>query len=222
MSSASHPDFYAVACQEMLDSQLRRRGIQDPRVLDAMARMPRHEFVTDIYRAQAYDDHPIPIGEGQSISQPYIVAVTLQALALRPSDIVLEVGTGSGYQTALLAALVLHVYSVERHVDLARQAEGALLRLGYDNATVVAGDGSQGLPDRAPFDAIAVSAAAPFIPHSLLEQLTEGGRMVIPVGPEGVQELLLVRKQDEQPVIQTLGSCRFVPLVGARGYPSGW
>ena len=222
MSSASHPDSYAVACQKMLDSQLRGRGIQDMRVLDAMARVPRHEFVPDICRAQAYDDHPIPIGEGQSISQPYIVAVTLQSLALQPSDIVLEVGTGSGYQTALLAALVLHVYSVERHADLAQQAAGALLRLGYDNATVVVGDGSQGLPDHAPFDAIAVSAAAPFIPHPLLEQLTEGGRMVIPVGPEGVQELLLVRKQDEQPVIQTLESCRFVPLVGAQGYPSGW
>ena len=155
----------------MVASQLRGRGIRDQRVLDAMARVPRHEFVADEYREQAYEDHPIPIAEGQTVSQPYIVAVTLDALSLQPSFKVLEIGTGSGYQTALLAELCSHVYSVERHTALARNAEATLAQLGYNNVSVIVGDGSQGLPAMAPFDAIVVSAAAPQIPESKDEPL---------------------------------------------------
>ena len=204
----------------MVASQLRSRGIRDQRVLEAMARVPRHEFVADEYREQAYEDHPIPIAEGQTVSQPYIVAVTLDALSLQPSFRVLEIGTGSGYQTALLAELCREVYSVERHAPLARDAEATLARLGYNNVKVMVGDGSHGLPDMAPFDAIVVSAAAPQIPTPLFEQLREGACMVIPVGPPQAQELQLVSKQDGRPVAQTLDGCRFVPLIGGQGYSS--
>ncbi len=206
----------------MVTSQLRDRGIRDLRVLDAMARVPRHEFLAERLRAEAYEDHPLPIGEGQTVSQPYIVAVTLDALQLQPSDTVLEIGTGSGYQTALLAELTRQVYSMERHPALARHAEATLARLGYANVKVIVGDGSEGLPALAPFDAIAVSAAAPQIPASLFEQLREGGRMVIPVGPADVQELQLVLKQEGRPLVETLEGCRFVPLIGGQGYGSGW
>ena len=208
--------------RSMVESQLRARGIQDERVLAAMQQVPRHEFVAEEYRDQVYEDHPIPIGEGQTLSQPYIVAIMLSALGLDTSNSVLEIGTGSGYQTALLSQLCRQVYSVERHALLACAAEATLARLGCTNVTVVLGDGSQGLPERAPFDAIVVSAAAPQIPPPLLEQLREGGRMVIPVGPAQAQELLLVRKQSNQPVVTNLEGCRFVPLVGANGYRSAW
>jgi protein-L-isoaspartate(D-aspartate) O-methyltransferase len=216
------PDRFVAERQKMVERQLRDRGIRDLRVLDAMARVPRHEFVAEQYWDQAYEDHPIPIGHGQTVSQPYIVAVTLDALDLQPFDTVLEIGTGSGYQTALLAELTDHVYSMERHESLAHLAEATLLRLGYSNVNVMVGDGSEGLPALAPFDAIAVSAAAPQIPKSLLEQLREGGRMVIPVGPADVQELQLVRKVEGRAVIETLEGCRFVPLIGGQGYGSGW
>jgi protein-L-isoaspartate(D-aspartate) O-methyltransferase len=206
----------------MVESQLRARGIRDERVLAAMLRVPRHEFVSEEHRDQVYEDHPIPIGEGQTISQPYIVAIMLEALALDPSDTVLEIGTGSGYQTALLAELVRQVYSVERYASLARAAQATLARLGFNNVEVLVGDGSRGLPDRAPFDAIVVSAAAPQIPPPLFEQLREGGRMVIPVGPAHAQELQLVRKHEGQPVVTSMEGCRFVPLIGSEGYRSGW
>jgi protein-L-isoaspartate(D-aspartate) O-methyltransferase len=206
----------------MVESQLRARGIRDERVLAAMFRIPRHEFVSEEHRDQVYEDHPIPIGEGQTISQPYIVAIMLEALALDPSDTVLEIGTGSGYQTALLAELVRQVYSVERYASLARAAQATLARLGFNNVEVLVGDGSRGLPDRAPFDAIVVSAAAPQIPPPLFEQLREGGRMVIPVGPAHAQELQLVRKHEGQPVVTSMEGCRFVPLIGSEGYRSGW
>jgi protein-L-isoaspartate(D-aspartate) O-methyltransferase len=208
--------------QSMVESQLRARGTRDERVLAAMLRVPRHEFVSPEYRDQAYEDHPIPIGEGQTLSQPYIVAIMLEALALNASDAVLEIGTGSGYQTALLAEMTRQVYSVERHASLARTAQATLACLGYTNVEVVLGDGSHGLSERAPFDAIVVSAAAPQIPPPLIEQLREGGRMAIPVGPAHAQELQLVRKQAGQPVVETLEGCRFVPLIGSEGYPSGW
>jgi protein-L-isoaspartate(D-aspartate) O-methyltransferase len=208
--------------QSMVESQLRARGIRDERALAAMLLVPRHEFVSPEYRDQAYEDHPIPIGEAQTLSQPYIVAIMLEALALNASDAVLEIGTGSGYQTALLAEMTRQVYSVERHASLARTAQATLARLGYTNVEVVLGDGSHGLPERAPVDAIVVSAAAPQIPQPLIEQLREGGRMVIPVGPAHAQELQLVRKQAGQPVVETLEGCRFVPLIGSDGYPSGW
>jgi len=222
MAADTQIDPFLVQRRTMVDSQLRARGIRDERILAAMLRVPRHEFVSGEYRDQVYEDHPIPIGEGQTVSQPYIVAIMLEALALDPSDTVLEVGTGSGYQTALLAELTRQVYSVERHPSLARTAQAALARLGYTNAEVFLGDGSHGLPERAPFDAIVVSAAAPQIPPPLFQQLREAGRMVIPVGPAHAQELQLVRKQSGQPVVTNLEGCRFVPLIGSEAYPSGW
>jgi protein-L-isoaspartate(D-aspartate) O-methyltransferase len=220
MPGESRDDGFETQRQWMVDSQLRRRGIRDPRVLDAMARVPRHEFVADQFRSQAYDDHPIPIGEGQTISQPFIVARMLEVLNLAASDVVLEIGTGSGYQTALLSELTEHSYSVERNESLARAAEGTLARLGYTNTTISIGDGSGGRPDVGPFDAIIVSAGAPQIPPSLTEQLREGGRMVIPVGPSHSQELLLVRKRNGNSEITRLEACRFVPLIGMHGYAS--
>jgi protein-L-isoaspartate(D-aspartate) O-methyltransferase len=216
MSGEIQSDGFAVERQNMVDSQLRARGIRDQRVLDAMTRVPRHEFVAGRYQHQAYEDHPLPIGAGQTVSQPYIVALMLEILSLEPAWSVLEIGTGSGYQTALLAELAAHVYSVERHPQLAHEAETTLDRLGYHNATIVVGDGSEGLPAWAPFDAIVVSAAAPQIPASLFEQLREGGRMIIPVGPADAQELQLVRKTQGRPVIDRLEGCRFVPLI--RGF----
>jgi protein-L-isoaspartate(D-aspartate) O-methyltransferase len=215
-------DRFMAMRHKMVEHQLRDRDIRDLRVLDAMARVPRHEFVAAQYWDQAYEDHPIPIGHGQTVSQPYIVAVTLDALDLQPFDTVLEVGTGSGYQTALLAELTERVYSIERHPALARLAETTLQRLGYSNVNVIVGDGSQGLPAHAPFDAIAVSAAAPHIPPPLFEQLREGRRMVIPIGPCDVQELQLVRKQNGCPLVTTLEGCRFVPLIGEQAYGSNW
>jgi protein-L-isoaspartate(D-aspartate) O-methyltransferase len=222
MAAEIQADPYDLQRQSMVESQLRARGIQDERVLAAMLRVPRHEFVSARYRDQVYEDHPVPIGEKQTLSQPYIVAIMLEALALKPADSVLEVGTGSGYQTALLAELTRQVYSVERHVALVREAEALLAKLGYRNASVLLGDGSRGLAERAPFDAIIVSAAAPRIPEPLIEQLREGGRMVVPVGPAHAQDLQLVRKQAGQPVLAKLEGCRFVPLIGEHGYRWGW
>jgi protein-L-isoaspartate(D-aspartate) O-methyltransferase len=222
MTAETPVDSFLAQRRSMVETQLRARGIRDERVLTAMLHVPRHEFVSAEYRDQVYEDHPIPIGEGQTLSQPYIVAIMLQALTLHPSDAILEVGTGSGYQTALLAELTRQVYSVERHASLARTAQAILSRLGYTNVEVVLGDGSHGLAQRAPFDAIVVSAAAPQIPPPLVEQLREGGRMVIPVGPAHAQELQLVRKQAGQAVVTDLEGCRFVPLIGSQGYPSGW
>ena len=219
MTSISNTDPFVAARKAMVDSQLRTRGIRDEHVLAAMERVPRHEFIQPEYWFQAYEDHPLPIGEGQTISQPYIVAITLEALALAPSDTVLEIGTGSGYQTAVIAELARWVYSVERHLPLAAQAQKALSSLNVRNATVLVSDGSKGFPEFAPYNAIAVSAAAPRIPTSLLEQLAEGGRMVIPVGPGEAQQLQLVRKQNRTAVITPIEGCRFVPLIGSEGYP---
>jgi protein-L-isoaspartate(D-aspartate) O-methyltransferase len=222
VTTETQVDSYFAQRRSMVDSQLRARGIRDERVLMAMLRVPRHEFVSAEYRGQAYEDHPIPIGEGQTLSQPYIVAMMLEALALESSDTVLEIGTGSGYQTALLSDLTQQVYSVERHASLARSAEETLTRMGCNNVKVQVGDGSLGLPEFAPFNAIVVSAAAPQIPAPLFEQLCEGGRMVIPVGPAHAQELQLVRKQAGQPKVINLEGCRFVPLIGSEAYSSGW
>jgi protein-L-isoaspartate(D-aspartate) O-methyltransferase len=220
MCAEIHSERFAVERQNMVDSQLRARGIRDPRVLDAMARVPRHQFVAGPYLDQAYEDHPLPIGAGQTVSQPYIVALMLEILSLEPSWNVLEIGTGSGYQTAVLAELAAHVYSVERHPQLAHEAEATLARLGYHNVTIVVGDGSEGLHAQAPFDAIVVSAAAPQIPASLFEQLREGGRMIIPVGAADAQELQLVRKTQGRPLIDRLEGCRFVPLIRGPGSSS--
>jgi len=202
----------------MVQEQLRARGIRDERVMEAMARVPRHEFVRPEDRDEAYEDHPLPIGEGQTISQPFVVAAMLEALALRPEDVALEVGTGSGYETAVLAELVRTVYSIERIASLAERARKVLERLGYSSVTVVQGDGSQGLPQAAPFDAIVVSAAAPRLPQPLMDQLRDGGRLVIPVGSGFAQELQLVRKIGDSSTVLYLDGVRFVPLIGREGF----
>ena len=205
------------ARQLMVDSQLRARGIANPRVLDAMLRVPRHEFVPEPYRAESYDDHPLPIGDNQTISQPYVVAVMLEALDVTLNDAVLEIGTGSGYVTALLAELAAQVFSVERHLALAGNARQVLAALGYTNVRVFSGDGTLGLSAVAPFNAILVSAAAPRVPPALLSQLREGGRMVIPIGSSDSQQLHFVRMCNGQPVISLREPVRFVPLISDRG-----
>ena len=222
MSMDVQTDRLTALRQSMVNDQVHARGVRDQRVLAAMTKVPRHLFVDDEYQAQAYEDHPIPIGEGQTVSQPLIVAFMLEALSLAGPETVLEVGTGSGYQTALLAELAQQVYSVERLPELARSAAARLESLGYGNVSVSVVDGSLGLSEKAPFDAIVVSAAAPQIPQALLEQLREGGRLVVPVGPAHAQELQLVRKQQGRAVIANLEGCRFVPLIGQQGYEEGW
>jgi protein-L-isoaspartate(D-aspartate) O-methyltransferase len=208
---------FATLRQRMVDDQLRVRGVKDERVLNAMARVPRHEFAPEAYRHQAYEDHPLPIGEGQTISQPYMVALMLEALALSPTDRVLEVGTGSGYVTALLAELVAQEFSVERHAALANSARVLLARLGYTNLRVIVGDGTQGFTAAAPYDAIIVSAAAPEVPPALLTQLAEGGRMILPVGTADSQQLHLIRMENGRPRVALRELCRFVPLVSGNG-----
>jgi protein-L-isoaspartate(D-aspartate) O-methyltransferase len=206
------PDL-TTARQLMVNSQLRARGISDERVLSAMLRVPRHEFVPEPYRPQAYEDHPLPIGDGQTISQPYIVALMLESLQLTSNDKVLEVGTGSGYVTALLAELAAKVFSIERHGTLAETARTLLAALGYANVSVVIGDGALGLPAFAPFDAILVSAAALHLPPALPSQLREGGRMIIPVGSDDSQQLHFIRMVNGQPIDSLRELVRFVPLV---------
>ncbi len=213
MNSSGETAAFSRLQERMVESQLRARGIGDKRVLDAMLRVPRHRFAPERYRDQAYEDHPLPIGEEQTISQPYIVARMLESLALKPTDKVLEVGTGSGYLTALLAELATQVVSVERHASLAGAATELLSRMGYDNVRVIIGDGRQGFAESAPYDAIIVSAAAPEVPPALLDQLAEGGRMIIPVGSTDSQQLQLVRMENGQPRISWHELCRFVPLV---------
>jgi protein-L-isoaspartate(D-aspartate) O-methyltransferase len=210
----SQPDSFETQREKMVQTQIAARGVRDPRVLAAMREVPRHEFVPELLRGHAYEDHPLPIGAGQTISQPYIVAVMLEHLALQATDRVLEVGTGSGYATALLARLCAEVYSVERHSELAESAEATLMRLGYSNVKVRAGDGRLGWPEYAPFDAILVSAASPEIPSALFTQLREGGRMIAPIGPPESQELQLIRKVNGKPEKRVLEGCRFVPLLG--------
>jgi protein-L-isoaspartate(D-aspartate) O-methyltransferase len=197
----------------MVRKQLAERGIRDVSVLDAMRKVPRHEFVPDALRQNAYEDRPLPIGQGQTISQPYIVAVMLAHLALQPSDRVLKVGTGSGYVTALLSLLCAEVYSIERHAPLAATAQSTLRQLDYHNLQLRTGDGIQGWAEHAPYDAILVSAATPDFPPMLFAQLREGGRMIVPVGPSTRQELQSIRKVNGQPEAKILEGCRFVPLV---------
>jgi protein-L-isoaspartate(D-aspartate) O-methyltransferase len=206
------PDPFS-ARQQMIELQLRARGVSDPRVLAAMASVPRDRFVSSEFLSQAYDDNPLPIGEGQTISQPYIVAIMLELLRLEPTDKVLEVGAGSGYATALLAELAAQVFSLERRPALADNACRVLATLGYTNAKVFTGDGIHGFPEAAPFNAILVSAAASAVPTALVDQLANAGRMVIPVGDEGSQQMQLIRKIDGQPVISPQEMVRFVPLI---------
>jgi protein-L-isoaspartate(D-aspartate) O-methyltransferase len=210
-----NPERFALEREKMVETQLRARGIHDPCVLRAMERVPRHEFVDPRYRDQAYEDHPLPINAGQTVSQPYIVALMLEILQLEPSSKVLEIGTGSGYQTAVISEISDHVYSIERHPQLAAEARETLTRLGHNKVVLHVGDGGQGLPEEAPFDAIVVSAAARQIPEPLFAQLREGGRMIIPVGSHEAQELQLVRKREGKSLITLLEGCRFVPLISS-------
>ncbi|HEV2688647.1 MAG TPA: protein-L-isoaspartate(D-aspartate) O-methyltransferase [Bryobacteraceae bacterium] len=213
MDFGSHHDAFTAQRERMVRTQLADRGIRDVRVLAAMRDVPRHEFVAESLRHNAYEDHPLPIGSDQTISQPYIVGTMLQHLQLQPSDRILEVGTGSGYVAALLSTICAEVYSVERHVELALVAESRLARLGYSNVRITIGDGRRGWPEYAPYDAILVSAAASDVPPLLFDQLREGGRIMLPVGPALSQELRLIRKVGGQAETRSLEACRFVPLV---------
>jgi protein-L-isoaspartate(D-aspartate) O-methyltransferase len=207
------------ARDRMVAAQLRGRDIRDARVLAAMAAVPREAFVRASDRGHAYEDHPLSIGAGQTISQPYIVARMTELLAVGPGDRVLDVGTGSGYQAAILAELGCRVTSIEREPKLAAEASERLARLGYaDRVTVTAGDGSLGLPDGAPWDGILVAAAAPRIPESLRVQLGDGRRLVIPVGARREQLLLIVERHGSEWTERSDGACVFVPLIGAEGW----
>ncbi len=217
MNAALPLDPYSDARRLMVEQQLTARGIRDERVLAAMERVPRHEFVPAYNAAEAYEDHPIVIGESQTISQPFMVGSMLEHAAIKPADMVLEVGTGSGYQTALLAELAAEVFSVEWFAALAESAQRILAHLNYANVVISTGDGSLGLASAAPFDVIIVAAAAPAAPPPLVEQLREGGRLVVPVGGVYEQELYVVRKVNGAAYPQRLYGCKFVPLVGAHG-----
>lgn len=210
------PDTYAEARRVMVETQIKARGVRDERVLRAMLTVPRHRFVPERHLRQAYNDHPLPIGFGQTISQPYIVALMSQEAAARPGQRILEIGTGSGYQAAILAELTEHdrVYTVEIVEPLAQSAAQVLRELGYGKVRTRIGDGYMGWPEAAPFDAILVTAAPDHVPPPLIQQLKEGGRMVVPVGPPGlVQTLWRITKEGGQLKFHSLGAVMFVPLV---------
>lgn len=209
---------FAAARARMVERQLRRRGIGDERVLAAMEAVPREEFVPAAARDRAYADSALSIGAEQTISQPWIVAAICQAMRLSGSELVLEVGTGSGYSGAVLSRLASHVVSVERHEALSRSAAEALASLGVANVELVVGDGTLGVPDRAPFDAIAVHATAPAPPPALLDQLAEGGRLVVPIASGEADLLTVLRRQGAEIASETIGPCRFVPLIGEAGF----
>jgi protein-L-isoaspartate(D-aspartate) O-methyltransferase len=213
------PDFETLR-RLMVEHQLERRGIADPLVLEAMRKVPREAFVPPELADEAYADGPLPIGEGQTISQPYIVAFMAEALELRGDERVLEIGAGSGYAAAVLAEIAAELYTVERHARLAEEAAARLSHLGYDNVQIRVGDGSLGWPEHAPFDAIVVAAGAPEVPEALKEQLAVGGRLVIPVGQgRTLQDLLRLRRLSETEYQrEELGGVRFVPLVGEEGW----
>jgi protein-L-isoaspartate(D-aspartate) O-methyltransferase len=202
----------------MVADQLAARGIADQRVLDAMSRVPRELFVDERDRGRAYLDMPLRIGFGQTISQPYMVALIVQEADVREGDRVLDIGTGSGYQAAVLAELGAEVHTIERIPELAVRARERLRAAGYENVSVHVGDGTLGLPEEAPFDAITVAAAAPEVPMSLYEQLVPGGRLVVPVGGPGGQRLEIVVRSPEGPAVRRSVPCRFVPLLGEEGY----
>ena len=202
----------------MVERQLRGRDIVDERVLDAMERVPREVFVPEDLRDRAFDDAALPIGAGQTISQPYMVARITEELGLDGDEQVLDVGTGSGYQAAVLAELADEVHTIERIPELAEQARANLAAAGYDNVVVHVGDGSRGLPDHAPYDAIAVAAAAPSFPQALYDQLRTGGRLVVPVGGRRGQRLEVIVRSPEGPAVIRSVPCRFVPLVGEEGF----
>ncbi len=209
---------FSAARAEMVERQLRGRGISDERVLAAIGEVPREEFVPERYRARAYSDSALPIDEGQTISQPWIVAAICQALELRGEEVVLEVGTGSGYSAAVLGRLAAQVVSVERHRSLAVAAHQVLNSIGVANVEVIVGDGSRGVRERAPFEAIAIHATAPGPPATLLGQLANGGRLVVPIAGDGADLLTVFRRQNGDLQSDLIGPCRFVPLVGEEGF----
>jgi len=204
--------------EEMVRSQIEARGIRDPRVLSAFRVVPRHLFVSEALRDQAYGDYPLPIGEQQTISQPYIVAEMTQALELKKDDRVLEIGTGSGYQAAILAQIVYRVYTIERKRSLYMQTRNLFDKLNYHNIVTKYADGTKGWQEESPFDAIVVTAGAPEIPEVLINQLTKGGRLVVPVGNQHTQELIKIYRNKEKFEQTNLGGCRFVKLVGEHGW----
>ena len=222
MALGSRQPDYGALRRAMVEDQIRARGIKDRAVLRAMLKVPRHEFVPTALRDKAYEDHPLPIGEDQTISQPYIVALMTEALRIKRGDKVLEIGTGSGYQAAVLAELTPKVYTIEILPSLAKHAEATLKRLGYTSVTVRAGDGYKGWPQYAPFNAIIVTCAPDKVPQPLIDQLAEGGRMVIPVGPQdalGGQDLQLIEKHNGKVKVSSIAPVMFVPLVREREKP---
>lgn len=211
-------DFLGQQREQMVWEQLKSRDIQDERVLQAFLEIPRHLFVPTKYQSMAYEDHPVDIGENQTISQPYMVALMTQSLQLKGHEKVLEIGTGSGYQTAILSKLCSEVVTVERISDLSKQAQERLKP--YSNITFIVGDGTEGLVHLAPYHGILVTAAGPEIPHEYVQQLIEGGRLVMPVGSLDFQELLLGRKERGKLITSSICGCRFVPLLGRKGWRS--
>ena len=218
MNTSQNTDKYAVDRFHMVQYQLVSRGIHDERVLKAMSEIPRHEFVPELYRHAAYEDCPLPIGEGQTISQPFMVAIMTQCLELKSEENVLEIGTGSGYQAAVLSRLAAHVYTIERHEALALKAKLVLQEAGCNNVDVITGDGSLGLPDKAPFQGIIITACAPHIPKSLIDQLEIDGRLVIPIGNPYNQVLHQIIKTGKGIKSQSFLECAFVPLIGKEGW----
>jgi len=202
----------------MVERQIAARGIQDPRVLDAMRAIPRHIFVPPAYRSASYGDHPLPIGEGQTISQPYIVAMMTELLEPHAEDTVLEIGAGSGYQAAILGKLVRRVVTIERIPEVAEGARRHLEELGINNVELIVGDGTLGYPAEAPYDAVIVTASTPEVPQPLIEQLAEGGRLVAPVGGRDYQELIRIVKRQDRLETESFGGVVFVPLIGEHGW----
>ncbi len=213
-----NPTDYEKARQRMVQSQIIARGIKDMRVVEAMLRVPRHRFVEEALYSQAYGDYPLPIGEKQTISQPYIVALMTELLMLRGTERVLEIGTGSGYQCAILAELAYRVYSIERINTLVVRARRILDSLGYHNVVVKLSDGTLGWNEECPFDAIIVTAGAPNVPSALVDQLASPGRLVVPVGDRYSQSLVRISKQDDTVIEEDFGGVRFVPLIGQCGW----
>ena len=211
---------YAAEREAMVERQLRRRGITEPEILDAFRAVPREQFIGEEYAHLAYGDHPLPIEANQTISQPYIVGLMIQAAGIKPGDNVLEIGAGSGYAAAVISRIASKVIGIERQHDLVEVARERLQRLGYDNVEIIEGDGTRGCPDQAPFDAILAAASGSHVPDALIAQLAPGGRLVMPVGsPAGVQELIKVTKQDDGLLKQeNFGGVRFVPLIGEEGW----
>jgi protein-L-isoaspartate(D-aspartate) O-methyltransferase len=216
------PDFTALR-ERMIRRQIEARGVRDPAILDAFREVPREAFVSPDYAEAAYDDHPLPIEAGQTISQPYIVALMIEAAELKRGDRVLEVGAGSGYAAAVMSRIARYVIGIERQRDLVEVARERLSRLGYDNVLILEGDGTRGCPDEAPFDAILAAASGSHVPPPLVGQLAPGGRLVMPVGsPDGAQTLVKVTKHEDGSLQQSdLGSVRFVPLIGEEGWRDG-